>query len=58
MEDEPENLEHEVTEAEKKGLDRGHENMKTGSSYAFRHATKPATTDLMLFTNPVALLAW
>jgi microsomal epoxide hydrolase len=58
MEDEPEHLEHGVTEAEKKGLDRGRENMNTGSSYAFQHATKPATIGLILSTNSVALLAW
>jgi microsomal epoxide hydrolase len=58
MEDEPEHLQYEITEAEQEGLRRGRKNMQTGSSYAFQHATKPATIGLILSTNPVALLAW
>jgi len=58
MEDEPEHLEHEITEAEHKGLRRAREFMQTGSSYAVQHATKPATIGLVLSTNPIALLAW
>ncbi|KAI4762479.1 alpha/beta-hydrolase [Aureobasidium sp. EXF-3400] len=58
MEDEPEHLEHEITEAEHKGLRRAREFLKSGSSYAIQHDTKPATIGLVLSTNPAALLAW
>ncbi|KAH0041822.1 alpha/beta-hydrolase, partial [Aureobasidium melanogenum] len=58
MEDEPEQLGDDVSEAEHKGLDRAREFLRTGSSYAIQHATKPATISLVLSSNPVALLAW
>jgi microsomal epoxide hydrolase len=58
MEDGPEHLEHEITEAEHKGLRRARELIKSGSSYAIQQATKPATIGLALSTNPIALLAW
>ncbi|KAH0040661.1 alpha/beta-hydrolase, partial [Aureobasidium melanogenum] len=58
MEDEPKQFEGDVTEAEHKGLDRAREFLRTGSSYAIQHATKPATISLVLSSNPIALLAW
>jgi len=58
MEDEPKPLEDDITESERKGLHRAHDFLKTGSSYAVQHATKPATIGLVLSSNPVALLAW
>lgn len=58
MEDGPGHLEHEITEAEHEGLGRAREFLKSGSSYAIQHATKPATIGLVLSTNPIALLAW
>ncbi|CAD0115021.1 unnamed protein product, partial [Aureobasidium uvarum] len=56
--DEPERLEHEVTDAEHNGLRRAREFLQIGSSYAIQHATKPGTIGLVLSSNPVALLAW
>lgn len=58
MEDESERLEDDITESECKGLDRARQFLKTGSSYAIQHATKPATIGLVLSSSPVALLAW
>ncbi|KAI4726297.1 alpha/beta-hydrolase [Aureobasidium sp. EXF-10728] len=58
MEDEPKHLEHDITDAEHKGLCRAREFLQSGSSYAFQHATKPGTIGLVLSSNPIALLAW
>lgn len=58
MEDEPEHLKDDVTELERRGLHRAREFLRTGSSYAVQHATKPATIGLVLSSNPVALLVW
>ncbi|THW02293.1 alpha/beta-hydrolase [Aureobasidium pullulans] len=43
---------------EEEGLQRGREFLRTGSSYAVQHATKPSTIGFVLSSNPVALLAW
>jgi microsomal epoxide hydrolase len=48
----------EITEAEKKGLERTSEFKRLGSAYALTHATKPSTIGLVLSTSPLALLVW
>ncbi|THY26078.1 alpha/beta-hydrolase [Aureobasidium pullulans] len=50
------NMECSATEEE--GLQRGREFLRTSSSYAVQHATKPSTIGFVLSSNPVALLAW
>ncbi|KAM0250772.1 hypothetical protein ACHAP5_001989 [Fusarium lateritium] len=48
----------EITEAEKKGLERTNDFKRLGSAYAMTHATKPSTIGLVLSTSPLALLVW
>lgn len=43
---------------EKAGVERAHEFMTSGNSYALEHGTRPATISFVLSSNPVALLAW
>ncbi|KAK3678759.1 hypothetical protein LTR78_001212 [Recurvomyces mirabilis] len=47
-----------LTEAEKKGADRGKHFSWLGDSYANEHGTRPATVGLVLASSPVATLAW
>lgn len=47
-----------LPEHEQKALERSKEFIKTGSAYAFEHATRPATIGLVLSSSPIALLAW
>jgi microsomal epoxide hydrolase len=55
---EPENASSEITELEKKGLQRASEFHRIGSAYALEHATKPSTIGIVLASSPIALLAW
>ncbi|KAJ4373255.1 hypothetical protein N0V83_003549 [Neocucurbitaria cava] len=48
----------EISEAEKKGLDRLNQFMSVGHAYAQEHGTKPSTIGLVLASSPVAQLAW
>ncbi|RMZ70858.1 epoxide hydrolase [Pyrenophora seminiperda CCB06] len=50
--------EEEISEAEKKGIERMNEFMDVGRSYADQHATKPSTIGLVLSSSPLAHLAW
>jgi microsomal epoxide hydrolase len=55
---EPKNPLGDMSEAERKGLQRT-SNFKTyNSSYALQHATKPSTIGAVLSASPLALLAW
>ncbi|KAF4335453.1 microsomal epoxide hydrolase [Fusarium beomiforme] len=54
----PDNATEEISEAEKKGLERAEEFHRLGSAYALFHATKPSTIGLVLSSSPLALLAW
>ncbi|TFB01656.1 Putative epoxide hydrolase [Trichoderma ghanense] len=47
-----------ISQVEKRGLERADDFLKLGSSYALQHATKPSTIGLVLASNPIALLAW
>ncbi|KAF4997501.1 hypothetical protein FGRMN_3865 [Fusarium graminum] len=54
----PSDVSDDITEAEKKGVERANEFNRLGSAYALSHATKPSTIGLVLSTSPLALLAW
>jgi microsomal epoxide hydrolase len=59
MEDCPDDISNmDCSATEEEGLQRGREFLRTGSSYAVQHATKPSTIGFVLSSNPVALLAW
>ncbi|KAF5615120.1 microsomal epoxide hydrolase [Fusarium tjaetaba] len=55
---EPATAQGEVSEAEKKGLERAKDFDKLGTAYALMHATRPSTIGLILSSSPLALLAW
>lgn len=48
----------ELSQLEKKGLERAAWFEKLGSAYALLHATRPSTIGLAFSTSPLALLAW
>jgi microsomal epoxide hydrolase len=48
----------EISEAERRGLERTHDFVTFNSSYALQHATKPSTIGAALSASPLALLAW
>jgi microsomal epoxide hydrolase len=50
--------EDEISEAEKKGLERWDQFFETGRAYANEHGTKPSTIGLVLASSPIAQLAW
>jgi microsomal epoxide hydrolase len=47
-----------ISEAEKKGLERGKAFKDSGSAYAMEHGTRTATIGLTLSSSPLALLSW
>ncbi|KAF5565914.1 microsomal epoxide hydrolase [Fusarium napiforme] len=55
---EPATAQGEVSDAEKKGLERAKDFDKLGTAYALMHATRPSTIGLILSSSPLALLAW
>ncbi|QKD61528.2 Alpha/Beta hydrolase protein [Fusarium oxysporum Fo47] len=55
---EPASAQGEVSDAEKKGLERAKDFDKLGTAYALMHATRPSTIGLILSSSPLALLAW
>ncbi|KAF5252796.1 hypothetical protein FANTH_2120 [Fusarium anthophilum] len=55
---EPAIAQGEVSNAEKKGLERAKDFDKLGTAYALMHATRPSTIGLILSSSPLALLAW
>ncbi|KAF5720915.1 microsomal epoxide hydrolase [Fusarium globosum] len=55
---EPATAQGEISEAEKKGLERAKDFDKLGTAYALMHATRPSTIGLILSSSPLALLAW
>lgn len=48
----------ELSEAEKKGVERMKDFMAVGRAYAIEHATRPSTIGLVLASSPVAQLGW
>jgi microsomal epoxide hydrolase len=55
---EPENPMGDMSEAERKGIQRTNDFKTFNSSYALQHATKPSTIGAVLSASPLALLAW
>lgn len=47
-----------LSEAEKKGLERGNIWRAGGTAYALEQATRPSMIGFVLSSNPLALLAW
>ncbi|KAF1947485.1 alpha/beta-hydrolase [Clathrospora elynae] len=47
-----------ISEAEKKGIERMKQFKKVGIAYATEHGTRPSTIGLVLGSSPVAQLAW
>jgi microsomal epoxide hydrolase len=50
--------EDELSDAEKKGVERMDEFMTVGRAYAMEHGTKPSTIGLVLGSSPIAQLGW
>jgi microsomal epoxide hydrolase len=57
-EPDPEEIESWVDDTEKEGLKRHKDFLENGSAYAWEHATRPSTIGFVLYSNPLALLAW
>ncbi|CVK85337.1 hypothetical protein FPRO06_07534 [Fusarium proliferatum] len=55
---EPATTQGEISDAEKKGLERAKDFDKLGTAYALMHGTRPSTIGLILSSSPLALLAW
>jgi microsomal epoxide hydrolase len=48
----------ELSDADKKGLERTQWFLTKGVAYACEHATRPATISFALASSPIALLSW
>ena len=55
---EPAGASADISQAEKKGLERARDFERLGSAYALTHATKPSTIGLVLSSSPLTLLVW
>jgi microsomal epoxide hydrolase len=47
-----------LTEVEKKGIERAEDFIGRGRAYAIEHSTRPGTIGLVLSSSPLAFLAW